>query len=159
MKVNGVVTLDGNPVEGATVSFVSQDGNTYTGFTDAQGNFSLSSGSAVGALPGEYKVTVVKTPALKAGEAMAAPGADYLKQMENEAKEGAKNAKAGKMAPMTGMMPGGAKGPMKGPPGMTPGGTAAKSELPPIYASATSTPLTVKIPPDTQPVRLELKSK
>jgi len=43
-SVKGVVKLDGTPVEGATVTFVSEDGNsTYIGVSDASGNFTLTS--------------------------------------------------------------------------------------------------------------------
>lgn len=60
--VTGKVTLDGNPVEGATVTFVpGQTGDPAVGTTDASGTYSLKSfGSEDGATPGEYKVTVTK---------------------------------------------------------------------------------------------------
>jgi hypothetical protein len=145
--VNGVVKLDGNPVEGATVSFVSDDSkNVYTGFTDASGNFSLvSADNKSGALPGTYKVTVVKRAAMTGGEAMMPGSPEYLKQMEKDAKEGAKHQ------PKGGFMP-----------GMVPKGTMTsgeKSDLPNVYSSAATTPLTVTVPPSSQPVVLDLKSK
>lgn len=68
--VNGVVTLDGNPVAGAIVTFVpAQDGvgASATGKTDEQGSYTLTAvgaggGAEIGAgtLPGEYHVGVVK---------------------------------------------------------------------------------------------------
>lgn len=61
-KVTGTVTLDGSPVEGATVSFVpGKTGDPAVGKTDASGKYTLTSfGDVDGATPGEYKVTVAK---------------------------------------------------------------------------------------------------
>jgi hypothetical protein len=85
---------------------------------------------------------VVKSPKF-AGE-VASGSPDYLKQVEKD-KAAAKPA-----MPKSGMP--GMKPPVAGPKG-------SKSELPAVYASVTSTTLTVKVPPDTQPVVLDLKSK
>ena len=67
--VTGTVTLDGNPVEGATVTFVpGQTGDPAVGTTDASGKYSLKSfGSEDGATPGEYQVTVTKFDFAEAG--------------------------------------------------------------------------------------------
>lgn len=47
--VSGSVTLDGEPVDGATIYFVGQDHSfTGSGVTDAAGKFSLISGAAHG---------------------------------------------------------------------------------------------------------------
>ena len=70
--VEGVVTLDGEPVPDATVTFVPVDttqGMSATGRTDEQGVYKLTavgSGEATGeaeagTLPGEYQVGVIKT--------------------------------------------------------------------------------------------------
>lgn len=62
VPVTGIVTLDGAPVEGATVTFVSKVGNRMAdGKTDAAGKFSLTTQDAKptpGALEGEHSVTV-----------------------------------------------------------------------------------------------------
>ena len=64
--VEGTVTYNGEPVEGATVSFqpVSPDGESAAGMTDANGRFRLTSTSATvagrGALPGDYRITIQK---------------------------------------------------------------------------------------------------
>ena len=61
--VTGVATLDGEPVEGATVTFVPQsDGlSTAMGKTDASGRFSLvTPGGQSGAEPGRYNVIIMK---------------------------------------------------------------------------------------------------
>jgi len=161
VKVKGVVQLDGVPVEGATVSFISEDGkDTYSGFTDASGNFSLSSGPQEGARPGTYKVTVVKAKklegdAITGGDGAAGgPGDAMLKEMERMHKEGA-GKKQKIFTPMPGKMPP-KGGPMAGPGSSTP--ASEKSELPGAYAHANSTPLKVTIP-GPQPVVIDLKSK
>jgi hypothetical protein len=148
-KVNGVVTLDGQPVEGATVTFVSEDGSkTYSGLTDASGAFSLVSGEKQGAPAGSYKVVVVKSPVVKGGEALEPGGDDYMKHMQEEGKEA--------------MKMGGPKTPMMMKPGMKmapPKKPKMKTDLPEVYASATSTPITVKVPPEAAPVAIELKGE
>lgn len=64
VPVSGNVTLDGRPVEGATVTFHllgdDKEGRPATGQTDKTGTFRLRSGNEDGAQPGEYKVVVVK---------------------------------------------------------------------------------------------------
>ena len=64
VPVNGTVTLDGTPVEGATVTFHllgdDKEGRPATGQTDRTGTFHLKTGNEVGARPGEYKVVIVK---------------------------------------------------------------------------------------------------
>jgi hypothetical protein len=61
VPVKGVVTFDGKPLPNATVLFIPQEpgGRDAHGTTDDDGVFVLSTaGSADGALPGAYKVTV-----------------------------------------------------------------------------------------------------
>jgi hypothetical protein len=70
VAINGVVTLDGKPVEGASVSFLivgeEKEGRPATGVTDATGTFHLSTmGKDDGALPGNYKVVIAKWVPLK----------------------------------------------------------------------------------------------
>jgi uncharacterized protein DUF6795 len=64
VPVSGTVTLDGKPVEGATVTFHllddDKDGRLATGQTDKAGAFRLKTGNEDGAVPGEYKVVVIK---------------------------------------------------------------------------------------------------
>ncbi len=70
--VEGVVTLDGEPVPNATVMFVpvdEQQGLSATGITDQSGVYTLTAvgtGEDVaraggGTLPGEYQIGVIKT--------------------------------------------------------------------------------------------------
>ena len=89
VKTEGLVTLDGKPVDGATVTFhpEAEQGHVATGLTDADGVFQLQTfAEADGALPGEYKVTVIKT------EAQSAPGSasgpeQMMKTMFNRQKK------------------------------------------------------------------------
>ena len=59
-KVSGVVTLEGNPLGGATVTFAPQDGQpTAFGRTDEGGNFVLTTYQyGDGAAEGKFKVLV-----------------------------------------------------------------------------------------------------
>lgn len=154
VALKGVVTLDGTPVEGATVTFVSESGSdTFSGATNAKGEFTLAgTDQKPGVKPGTYKVIVTKVSSK--GEPMA-PSADNMKEMQKAMQESAKDATkpkaGGPMMPMTPM----AGGKM----GAAPVGGGVKSELPHEYGSTTSTPLKVTVPPPQQPVMIELKSK
>ena len=63
VKAEGVVTLDGEPVEAAAISFISASTNYHsTAISDANGRFSLNAfPEKPGAVPGDYKVEVNKT--------------------------------------------------------------------------------------------------
>jgi len=153
-EVKGVVTLNGQPVEGATVVFASDDGaNIATGFTDASGNFTLTMANVNGVLPGNYTATVTKAGQLNAmgpavgggggesGDNAGKMGKDYVKTMIKNAKESSASS-----------------GPPKGPPmpGSQTGGSGVKTMLPKEYASPTTTPFkNIKVPTDG-PVKLEL---
>ena len=67
--VRGVVTLEGEPLAGATVLFMPEDeeeGRPATGFTSADGSFQLMTFKVNdGALPGTYRVLIQKTEASK----------------------------------------------------------------------------------------------
>ena len=151
--VTGVVTLDGKPVAGASVTLVSEDGkDNPTALTDDSGNFTVESRDGPGAHPGNYKVVVAKYPKVEGAVSPADQEAgkvdkDYAKQMMKEADAG-KAGKAGAAKTRPGMpMPGGSSV-----------GSGAKSELPEVYASSEKTPLTIKVPADG-PIKLELNSK
>ncbi len=61
VPVTGAITLDGKPVEGASVMFVPiEHGPAATGVTDAEGRYRLATINEEGAAPGEYRVSVVK---------------------------------------------------------------------------------------------------
>jgi hypothetical protein len=65
VKLEGVVTLDGEPVEGAIVSFLPDEGGGRfaSGVTAKDGSFRLMTYKPDdGALPGDYRVTVTLIP-------------------------------------------------------------------------------------------------
>jgi hypothetical protein len=67
VAVEGTVTLDGQPVEGAMVSFLPENGTgrAATGMTDPDGTFQLTTfQEGDGALPGTYRVIVTRTDAI-----------------------------------------------------------------------------------------------
>ena len=56
------VTLDGTPLEGATVSLIQPEGHTAVGVTDASGIAVIKSTDGLeGVFPGDYTVTIKKT--------------------------------------------------------------------------------------------------
>jgi hypothetical protein len=65
----GVVTVHGKPVEGATVVFIPTEGSTYGSYgaaavTDDEGRFAAAAFPPdPGAVPGSYTVTISKTEA------------------------------------------------------------------------------------------------
>jgi len=144
--VQGIVKLDGEPVGNATLTFVSEVGSdTYMGVSDSKGEFTITSADGKpGIKAGTYRIVVVKYES--SGEALKMDPTDptAIKKMETESKGDPKT-----------------KG-FVGPPGApkSSSGRIPKSQLPTVYATADSTPLKgIKIPPDTQPFVVELKSK
>jgi hypothetical protein len=93
VPVSGTVMYNGNPVEGATVSFMGEGApRPATGVTDAKGEFQLSTYAANdGAVIGEHVVTITKIeagPEQPAGDPTAAlndPGA--LARQSKEARK------------------------------------------------------------------------
>jgi hypothetical protein len=77
VPVEGIVTLDGQPVPGATVLFVPEDagGRSASAMSDSEGNFQLTTyHEGDGALAGKYRVVVTKTEAIQAPPAQIQPG-------------------------------------------------------------------------------------
>jgi len=133
-QVEGIVTLDGKAVEGASVSFLPAEdgtGQPADGVTDSGGKFTLSTRGKKGIAPGTYKVTVAKSkPLASVDPSKMKPGSpEYMKMMEEKAGKGKK------------------------------GGPTTGSELPVKYASAQSSPFTFTIPTDKQPIELAMTSK
>jgi hypothetical protein len=64
--VTGTVTLDNNPLEGATITFfpLEPSGVSASGYTNAQGEYTLTAlesfTAGKGTKPGKYRVTIVK---------------------------------------------------------------------------------------------------
>ncbi|MDR2116202.1 MAG: carboxypeptidase-like regulatory domain-containing protein, partial [Planctomycetaceae bacterium] len=69
-NVTGTVVFNGSPVEGARLTFFPLDdsGISATGFTDAQGKYSLTATNSLvggtGTKPGQYRVIIKKTEIL-----------------------------------------------------------------------------------------------
>jgi hypothetical protein len=63
-KVRGVVTLKGNPVANADITFLNAEANRGAfGKTDEKGEYQLTTYSAFdGAVPGKHSVSIVHTP-------------------------------------------------------------------------------------------------
>ncbi len=63
VNASGVVTLDGEPIDGASIVFAEASGvHSAQGLSDSKGRFSLDAFEAKkGAVPGSYKITVSKT--------------------------------------------------------------------------------------------------
>ena len=64
--------MDGNPLSGASVTFVPQssEGTTAAGFSDAEGRFRIQTVQGApdgGTTPGEYRVTVTKIESVPTG--------------------------------------------------------------------------------------------
>ena len=102
---SGIVTLNGEPVEGASLTFVPvAGGRPGSGVTDAQGRYSIKTyEDASGATVGEHKVSVIKISGpgvyVMQGDAPAEPpasagsakdGSDSLSEIEVFDSSGAK---------------------------------------------------------------------
>lgn len=86
-KAGGTVTHKGQPVEGATVTFLSNDGKLGSyATTDAAGKFVLTThSSGDGAPAAEYMVGVTKMEAPKGGQGSGSPETgDYRPPAENQ---------------------------------------------------------------------------
>ena len=66
-KATGKVTFNGNPISGATVTFMFEDGNLSSGITDNEGKFKLVSNAREGAFTGKAKISVTKFNSGRAG--------------------------------------------------------------------------------------------
>ena len=72
--VEGVVTLDGKPLDQVTIAFYPTNGRGSLGFTDADGRYSLVyTSSKDGALIGPHKVTI--STATEGPDQYSSPGA------------------------------------------------------------------------------------
>jgi hypothetical protein len=134
VRVEGIVTLDGNPLAGATITFVpEQEGRRpASGVTDDDGSFELTTFQAGdGALAGDYKVTVSKGVDQPIPEGDPEKGLAGKKIYHSDAKS-PKNKK-------------------------TIAARAASSPVPAVYRDSSRTPLKQSVPPEGT-VRVELRS-
>lgn len=95
VPVSGTVTLDGQPVPGATVTFKpkSSDGRAASAVTDTNGRFTLTTvQGGDGALPGSYGVAITKVVSSGAGpvsDPRASGGTLTPEQMQQISQAGA----------------------------------------------------------------------
>jgi hypothetical protein len=137
------VTLDGAPVDGATVTFLPKDMNKKgasqaSGVTNSSGVATMKSGNQSGVASGDYIVLVTKT------ESATGMDAGASNPMDNMKKAGGGN--------MPGKPGSGPPGPMKGP---SPA-QKAKELLPAKYNNANDPQFTVTVP-TSGTVNLDLK--
>lgn len=120
------VLLDNQPVEGATVTLVSEDsasGTTAVGLTDANGICKPTITGGKGLPKGKYKATIVKTAATATGGTEVDPNnpPDPTKMMKEAMERARKNQ-----------------------------GRMGQNELPPRYASVESSGLGLEVPTSGQ---------
>lgn len=128
VKAGGEVIYKGQPVAGATVTFVPQSGKgAAVAMSDQSGRFHLMTSGTNGALPGSYKVTVTKSEEATAATSQTA------------------DLEARKKADMAGIKP------------ASEAASLPKNLLPEKYATADKTPLAFEVQPSGQNnFRLEL---
>jgi hypothetical protein len=128
-KAGGTVTYNGKPVEGATLLFVYENGNSASGLSDAAGKFDLVyQGKTGGTAAGKCKVLVTKMSGGSATTTSAAPKMDPSKMTDAEKTKFMEDAKA-KMS------------------GAATTTTAAKNELPAKYANPEGSGLSFEVLP------------
>ncbi len=134
VAAGGIVTHQGQPVEGASVSFypvTAESGRSAFGVTGSDGRFTLQtpvggSTNSKGALAGDYKVTVVKSSDPVAMQGTATTDEERQKLMQEMKEKG---------AAATDAMKEGAQGMQAGQ------GSEVKSQLPQKYADVKITDL------------------
>lgn len=105
VKVNGVVTLNGAPLEGAEVLFTpdpsNQRGLAGNDVSGPSGNYKVMTLGRSGLVPGKYKVRVTKSTAEKPKTGMSDTEADpYMEQLAAEtAAKGGQGGRQGVAAP------------------------------------------------------------
>ena len=79
-SISGIVTLDGTPVDLATVTFVPEETTTRGGVgrTDAEGKFTVSTDGAESLENGDYRIILMKPQLGKPGEPPPPPGSSAL---------------------------------------------------------------------------------
>jgi hypothetical protein len=141
VKIQGTVTLDGQPLPGATVTFLpSKDtaGRIAAGRTESDGSFRLTTYKTDdGALRGQYQVTVVVAEEIPGSNVGGNPFEMDPKAMKAYFSKGSPEGRAKDAAE--------AKSRKK------------VSTVPAIYADPLKTPLKETVPPDG-PVKIDLRS-
>ena len=87
-SVSGMVTYQGNPVEGAVIVFrpAGSEGQTANGRTDATGAFKMGTFEGTdGVVPGEYGVMITKLEATSTSQALPEDDPNYDPNPKEEA--------------------------------------------------------------------------
>jgi hypothetical protein len=129
VPARGHLTLDGAPVEGASLMFFpeSESGQVAAAATDADGKFAAATRGTPGCVPGAYAISVTKK--------VTPPGAQESPQADRAEFEGKK-----KGAPN---------------PYATKGQAVPRNVLPPQYADPATSKIRIEVPPGGK-VDLEL---
>ena len=107
-KLTGTVTMDGQPLEGASLTFYAEGGGEGgSGMTGADGKYDVTAGNSpeggLGLKPGTYKVTIVKMEQIvdEDEEAQKRGEITYDELQKRKAKKGAyaKSAKPNRLTP------------------------------------------------------------
>lgn len=132
-KVEGIVTLDGEPVEGATVTFIPDgSGLQASGRTGSDGVFRLSTRTTGdGVAHGTYKVIIVKATGKQYGSGEDVTDPDSLKQLYGQFVKDQRDKKKKKEKP--------------------------KAIIPAVYSDPAKTDLKAQVPTDG-PIKFELRS-
>ncbi len=79
-SIAGVVTLDGVPVDLATITFVPEESTSRGGIgrTDAEGKFDLTTDGQDGLEDGQYRVIITKMALGKPGQSVPAAGSSAV---------------------------------------------------------------------------------
>jgi hypothetical protein len=75
----GSVSFEGKPVDGASVTFISSDGQPAFATTDSSGNYAMLTNGKPGVPAGEYKITVTKVANSSTAKI---PTAEDMKKMQ-----------------------------------------------------------------------------
>jgi hypothetical protein len=90
VPVNGTVTLNGKPLEGAEIAFIPDPGNKAglpaLDVTGPEGNYKAMSLNRSGVVPGKYKVIITKMPTASKSDAASTVHRDdpFMAQIGNE---------------------------------------------------------------------------
>jgi hypothetical protein len=121
----------GAPIEGATVTFVSDSNPSASGVTNSDGKFKLTTyTTGDGAVPGDYKVTITKTAKVETGTNKNLKDMDPNERMKIMASANAAENKGGR--------------------------SESKDELPKEYENKDKSQLKVQVPPAT-PIVFKLR--
>lgn len=96
VPAEGTITLDGKPLEGAAIAFVTISGESAQAISDAEGKFSLNAFEyKTGAQPGTYMTVITKTVEILDTGPKPPANSEAAKHAAEEAAEGGGGAQMG----------------------------------------------------------------